>query len=97
MKLLVAVLLILLGLLQYRLWFGDSNVREVRAYQQRIEELQQEAERRKQRNLLLEAEVLDLKNGLDAVEERARQDLGMIKKGETFFQVIEPRPAKDKQ
>jgi cell division protein FtsB len=91
-KLLVVVLLILLGLLQYRLWFGDSNLRQVRIYQQQIEELQQEGARRKQRNQLLEAEVLDLKNGLEAVEERARQDLGMIKKGETFFQVIEPRP-----
>ena len=94
MKLLVVVLLILLGLLQYRLWYGDSNVREVRAYQQRIEKLQQEADRRQQRNQLLEAEVLDLKNGLDAVEERARKDLGMIKEGETFFQVIEPPSGK---
>ena len=94
MKLLVVVLLILLGLLQYRVWYGDSNVREVRAYQQRIEKLQQEADRRQQRNQLLEAEVLDLKNGLDAVEERARKDLGMIKEGETFFQVIEPPSGK---
>ena len=94
MKLLVVVLLILLGLPQYRLWYGDSNVREVRAYQQRIEKLQQEVDRRQQRNQLLEAEVLDLKNGLDAVEERARKDLGMIKEGETFFQVIEPPSGK---
>ena len=97
MKLLFVVLLILLVLLQYRLWFGDSNLRAVRAHELRIEELQQEAARRKQKNQLLEAEVLDLKNGLDAVEEHARQDLGMIRKGETFFQVIEPRPAKDNQ
>lgn len=97
MKLVVVVLLILLSLLQYRLWFGDSNVPKVRAYQLRIEELQQETARRKQRNQLLEAEVLDLKTGLDAVEERARQNLGMIRKGETFFQVIKPRPAKAKQ
>jgi len=96
-KLLFVVLLILLVLLQYRLWFGDSNLRAVRAHELRIEELQQEAARRKQKNQLLEAEVLDLKNGLDAVEEHARQDLGMIRKGETFFQVIEPRPAKDNQ
>jgi len=66
-KLLIAVLLILFVLLQYRLWFGDGIFWEVRAYQQRIDELQQEAARRKQRNQLLEAEVLDLKNGLDAV------------------------------
>jgi cell division protein FtsB len=47
-------------------------------------------EKLRQRNRALQAEVLDLKKGLDAVEERARSELGMIKEGEVFYQVVEP-------
>lgn len=83
------MLALLLCLLQYRLWFGDGNLFEVHRLQQRIEELRREAARLRERNSALEAEVLDLKQGLEAVEERARRDLGMIREGETFFQVIE--------
>ncbi len=89
MKPLFAVLIVLLGLLQYRLWFCDSNIPELRQYQQQIDALKQKASQLRARNKVLEMEIVKLKSGLDGVEEYARKDLGMIKQGETFFQVIE--------
>lgn len=88
MKTLNLILLLLLCLLQYRLWFGDSNIPEVRRLQLRANELANESVKLRERNKELYADVLDLKEGLDAVEERARQDLGMIKTDEIFVQVI---------
>lgn len=85
-----ALLLLLIALLQYRLWFGDGNVRDFQRLNDHIAELRQEGAKRRERNAALEAEVMDLKQGLDAVEERARQDLEMIKEGEVFVQVIDP-------
>ena len=85
-----ALLLILIALLQYRLWYGDGNVRDLKRLNDHITELRLEGEKRRERNAALEAEVVDLKQGLDAVEERARQDLEMIKEGEVFVQVIDP-------
>lgn len=84
------LLIILIGLLQYRLWYGDGNVLEFQRLNERIEELRQEGARRHERNAALEAEVMDLKQGLEAVEEQARQDLGMIKEGEVFVQIVDP-------
>ena len=89
MKALIAVLILLLLVLQYKLWFGDGNMREVWQLQSTIEEQKIENQKLRDRNLALEAEVKDLKQGLEAIEERARNELGMIKKDETFFQVIE--------
>ncbi len=82
-------LILLLGLLQYKLWFGDGSIPELRQMEQRVKQLQIEKQKLIERNLALEAEVINLKESMDAVEERARHDLGMIKKGETFFQVVE--------
>jgi len=82
-------LLVLIALLQYRLWLGDGGVAELQELQDRIEKLTEESEKRRERNAALEADVRDLKEGTDAIEERARQELGMIKQGETFVQVIE--------
>lgn len=89
MKALIAVLVVLLVSLQFKLWFGDGNLVEVWRLQQAIETQQIENKGLKERNVALEAEVKDLKQGIEAIEERARSELGMIKKGETFFQVIE--------
>jgi cell division protein FtsB len=89
MKAFIAILIVLLLILQYKLWFGDGNMREVWQLQAAIEEQKQENEKLRERNAALEAEVKDLKQGLEAVEERARSELGMIKKGETFYQIIE--------
>jgi cell division protein FtsB len=86
-----ALLILLIGLLQYKLWFGDGNVLEFQRLNDRIAELRQEGAKRRERNAALEAEVMDLKQGLDAVEERARHELGMVMEGEEFVQVIEPQ------
>jgi cell division protein FtsB len=90
MRYLVGTLIFLLVLLQYKFWFGDSGYRQALRYEQRIEKLRGELADLERRNEMLQAEVNDLKNGLEAVEERARRDLGMIRKNETFFQIIGP-------
>ncbi|HEY5601999.1 MAG TPA: cell division protein FtsB [Gammaproteobacteria bacterium] len=95
MKALVAILIVLLLVLQYKLWFGGGNMRELWQLQAAIEEQKKENGKLRERNTALEAEVQDLKQGLEAIEERARNELGMIKKGETFYQIIEseePKP-----
>lgn len=92
MKKLTAFLLVLIALLQYRLWFGDGNIRELHRLGEHIEELKQEGEKRRERNAAFEAEVMDLKQGTDAIEERARHELGMIKEGEVFIQAIDHHP-----
>lgn len=92
MKKLIAFLLLIIAALQYRLWLGDGGIRELYELRIHIEELKQEGERRHARNAALEADVMDLKEGTDAIEERARQQLGMVREGETFVQVFE-RPA----
>ena len=93
MKLLISILVVLLLVLQYKLWFGDGNMREVWQLRENIEAQKHENEELRQRNAALEAEVEDLKQGMEAIEERARSELGMIKKDETFFQVIEDSSA----
>ena len=89
MKPLIAILVAIILILQYKIWFGDGSMREVWKLQDAIESQKKENELLKERNAALEAEVKDLKNGLQAIEERARSELGMIKKGETFYQIIE--------
>ena len=92
MRILIGILLVLFLWLQYRLWVGEGSLADVHNLRQEIGLRQTELERLKQRNRVLEAEVLDLKTGLEALEERARTELGMIKEGELFYQVIEPEP-----
>jgi len=81
------LLFLLLGL-QHRLWVG-GGLAEVRALRDRIDAQQAELEQLRARNRTLEAEVLDLSEGVEALEERARSELGMIKDGELFLQIIE--------
>ena len=94
MKWLAIVLGVLLVLLQFRLWVGDGSVAEVWGLRQQVEAQRTENTALHERNQALEAEVLDLKTGLAAIEERARSELGMIKEGETFYQVVK-RPDGD--
>ncbi len=89
MRILVTILLVLLLVLQYDLWVGDGSLATVWHLQNALEAQQQENTHLKERNETLAAEVKDLKTGLDAIEERARNDLGMIKEGETYIQVVE--------
>ena len=75
--------------LQVRLWSPNGGLLEVRHIQQRIQAQQTENAELLERNLALRAEVNDLKQGFAAVEEKARTELGMIKEGETFFQIVQ--------
>ena len=90
MKTLVLVLLFLLFWLQYKIWLQDGGIPEVLQLTDEVSRVNSEIKQQKERNQSLDAEVQDLKKGLDAIEERARSELGMIKKGETYYQVIEP-------
>jgi cell division protein FtsB len=96
MRLLIAALIVVLLVLQYRLWFGDGSLSEVVQLSAELEIQKQKLKLLEERNRKLEAQVLDLQNGFDAYEEKARNDLGMIKKGETFYQLVNPQPAPDK-
>lgn len=93
MKFLAAGLLVLLAFLQYRLWLGEGGMREVVRLRGEISAQLEENAQFRERNRTLAAEVQDLKKGTTAIEERARTDLGMIRQGETFYQVVEPRQA----
>ncbi|KAA6187691.1 cell division protein FtsB [Thiohalocapsa marina] len=92
MRWVILTLIALLGLLQYRLWIGEGSVEELYALRAQIQDYRNEIERLRSRNLALAAEVEDLKTGLEAIEERARSELGMIQRGEVFLQVIERQP-----
>ena len=94
MRLLLLALCLSLLLLQGRLWVSGEGIREVRQLKAQVVERTEENRTLAARNAALEAEVQDLKQGLAAVEERARVDLGMIAAGETFFQIT-PQPAAD--
>ena len=85
----LALIVILIGL-QLKLWSGNGSMREVWRLRQRVAEQRLENQKLKQRNEALSAEVQDLKNGSEAVEERARSELGLVKPDETFYQVVEP-------
>jgi cell division protein FtsB len=90
----IAILVGLLLFMQYRLWVGDGSLAEVNNLQQEISQLQKEMVGLRERNRALQAEVEDLRSGQTAIEERARSELGMIKEGETFYQVIAPSDEK---
>ena len=88
MRLVSGILLVFLVLLQYRLWFGKNSVPDYLSLQEEVVRQQKDNDKLKQRNKLLYADTDDLKSGLEAIEERARKELGMIKEGETFFRII---------
>ena len=83
------VLALLLVLLQFELWFGAGGLRGLEEREDRLDASREETRKLEARNRALEAEVDDLKSGLEAMEERARSDLGMIREGETFIQVVD--------
>ena len=91
MKLLGAVLGALLVLVQYPLWLGKGGWLRVWELDGRVAAEQAKNARLEARNAGLEAEVRDLKQGLEAIEERARYELGMLKRDEVFFQVVEEK------
>lgn len=83
------VLAIMLVLLQYRLWISHDGLPSLLRLHHQVEKQRLDNDKLSERNQVLAAEVQDLKSGLDALEERARSDLGMIREGETFFHIIE--------
>lgn len=93
MRIVAAVLFAILVLLQYRLWLGDGGMREVWRLRGQIAAQEAQNQELRERNRMLAAEVQDLKEGTTAIEERARTDLGMIARGETYYQVVVPKQA----
>lgn len=86
---LFVVLILMLGGLQYRIWVGEGSLAQVSGLNKQIAEQQGENQRLLERNRILEAEVMELKQGMETVEERARHELGMVKEGETLYQLTE--------
>jgi cell division protein FtsB len=84
------ILLVVLLALQWPLWFGEGSWRDVRELREIRERQELENADLRMRNRALEAEVEDLRSGTEAVEERARRDLGMIREDEVFFFLIQP-------
>jgi cell division protein FtsB len=86
---LLAVLLLVLGLLQYRLWIAEGSLAEMKRLQRQVVEQTAVNQELQARNEVLEREVLNLQNGNDGVEQRAREQLGLIREGEVFYQFVD--------
>ena len=89
MRFVILLFVTLLVLLQYRLWFGHGSIPEVHRFEQIKQSQVEENQRLSERNQSLAAEVLDLKQGMEAIEERARSEMGMIKNNEIFYQIVD--------
>lgn len=88
MRIFALTLLLVLGWLQFELWLGKNGIADFQLVEADIEVQHQVNESLKARNNEMFAEIDDLRQGLDAIEERARHELGMIKEGETFYRII---------
>lgn len=88
-KWLILLLLALLVILQLKFWVGAGSMVEVMRLEQTIANQQAQNDFLRERNAALDAEVQDLKQGVEAIEERARSELGMVKEDETFFQIVD--------
>jgi len=95
LQLTVAVLLLVLLGLQYRLWVGEGSLAEVESLKRQLAAQRAELSDLHERNATLQAEVDDLKQGLAAIEARARSELGLIREGETYFQLLPRAEARD--
>ncbi len=89
MRAVTLILVVLLLLLQYPLWLGKGSWLKVWDLHRQVEAQQQVNQQTQTRNAVLDAEVRDLKQGTAAIEERARNELGMIKRDEVFYQILE--------
>lgn len=92
MRLFIVILLVVLVLLQFKLWLGEGGFQDIRQLEQRVAAQEEENTQLQSRNSALQAEVEDLRERLDAVEERARSELGLIRQGEEFYQVVPGQP-----
>ena len=91
MKWVVAALLLMFLGLQYRLWVGDGSLSEVVQLQAELNQQKQKVSELQKRNTALSDRVIELQTNPSAIEEVARKELGMIKQGEVFYQLIEPK------
>jgi cell division protein FtsB len=97
MRPLIVVLVVVLALLQFKLWLSDTGERKVWRLDRNVAQRTEENRRLAERNAELAAEVRDLKKGLAAAEERARNELGMVKPDESFYEVVVPPPSSDRE
>jgi len=93
MRVLAFALVALTALIQYPLWFGKGGWLRVAELEREVQKERHRNAALAARNAAMDAEVRDLKQGLEAVEEIARFDLGLVRKDEVFFQIVEPHPA----
>ena len=93
MRLLALALVVLIAAIQSPLWFGKGGWLRVWDLDRQVEAQRETNTRLAARNTTLDAEVKDLKQGYDAIEERARSELGMVKQDELFFQLLQPSAA----
>lgn len=93
MRLLTVTLAVLIALIQYPLWFGKGSWFRVWEIDQQIRAQKEVNGKLQARNAALDAEVRDLKQGYEAIEERARAELGMVKQDEVFFQILDSSSA----
>ena len=91
MKFFIITLTVLFLVLQYKLWFANDGVSQLWKLKKQVEVQSAKNNALHERNMSLDAEVRDLKNGKAAIEERARTELGMVKSDETFYQISKPR------
>jgi cell division protein FtsB len=89
MRWLLVILLVFLAGLQFRLWVGEGSLAHRAELNRQLEEQESENRALRERNALIATDVESLKTNLSAIEEKARADLGMIKRGETFYLVID--------
>jgi cell division protein FtsB len=94
-RLVIAVLVLLTVYLQYALWVTRGGIPDVDKLKRAVAEQKDDIARLKERNRSLGAEVMDLKQGMEAVEERSRSEMGMIKRGEVFFRITDPKHEHD--
>lgn len=93
MKIIIPILILMIAGLQYRLWVGEGSIAETLSLRERVGKVSTENLVKTNRNLILRAEIIELKSGLESIEERARSELGMIKEGETFYLLVDEKIA----
>lgn len=89
MRVAIVILVCLLGLIQYKLWFGRGSFSDLLELKEAIAVVKEENQTLLERNKALEAEIRDLREGYASIEERARLQLGMVREGETFYQIVD--------
>ncbi|CEK11683.1 cell division protein FtsB [Legionella hackeliae] len=89
MRTIIVILLLALIGLQYKLWLGDGSVSQWINLEKKMEAQSEENDKLLSRNRAMEADILELKSGDQALEEQARYELGMVKEGEVYYQFVD--------